>query len=356
MSTKTRHISFPWYAEYNLPIRYICEVGLDTPYVMQPRMTKRTIELGDRYSPDFVCTPYKSCLGSMIEAIEAGADTIAMTYGLCRLGYYGELQEKTLKDLGYEFDFINLTEYNTGKPKDFIKALKKINPKCKLRKVAAAAIDAVRMTEYIDEVESDYYKSCGFEIQKGSYKKAYQKFLHAMRTATCRADIQNAYKAVKAEFAEIPVDKPKHPLRVGIIGEYYTAMDAFSNLELEQKLADMGVEVHRWMKFSNRNIHYPGEKNLNIRIQDLCSYEMGPTSTANIWCARDYAEQGFDGVIHVKSAGCTPEIDIMPILQTISTQTKVPFLYLTYDTQTSDTGLITRLEAFYDMIDMRKRV
>ena len=32
----------------------------------------------------------------------------------------------------------------------------------------------------------------------------------------------------------------------------------------------------------------------------------------------------------------------------------VPVLYLTYDSQTSDTGLDTRLEAFYDMLSMKK--
>lgn len=58
---------------------------------------------------------------------------------------------------------------------------------------------------------------------------------------------------------------------------------------------------------------------------------------------------------NAKSAGCTPEIDIMPVLQNISSDYKVPILYLSYDSQTSDTGLDTRLEAFYDMIQMRKK-
>jgi predicted nucleotide-binding protein (sugar kinase/HSP70/actin superfamily) len=133
-------------------------------------------------------------------------------------------------------------------------------------------------------------------------------------------------------------------------------MDAFSNLDLERKLAEFGVEVHRWMNVSHRMLHYPGEANLNVKIRELCSYEMGPTSTANIWSAKDYAERGFDGVIHVKSANCTPEIDIMPVLQNISADHKMPILYLTYDAQTSDVGLMTRLEAFYDMISMRKKV
>ena len=69
-------------------------------------------------------------------------------------------------------------------------------------------------------------------------------------------------------------------LRVGIVGEYFTIMDPFSNLDLEQKLADMGVEVHRWMNITNRNLHYKGQKNLGVQIAEYCQYEMGPTSTA----------------------------------------------------------------------------
>ena len=44
----------------------------------------------------------------------------------------------------------------------------------------------------------------------------------------------------------------------------------------------------------------------------------------------------------------------MPALQRVSYDYNVPILYLSYDSQTSDTGLDTRLEAFYDMIAMRK--
>jgi len=73
-----------------------------------------------------------------------------------------------------------------------------------------------------------------------------------------------------------------------------------------------------------------------------------------IAAARKYAQEGFDGIVHLKSSGCTPEVDCMPVLQRISRDTGVPVLYLSYDSQTSDTGLDTRLEAFYDMIAMKK--
>ena len=44
------------------------------------------------------------------------------------------------------------------------------------------------------------------------------------------------------------------------------------------------------------------------------------------------------------------------MLANLSREYRMPILYLTYDSQTSDVGLMTRLEAFYDMVEMRKKV
>ena len=354
--TKKKSISFPRYAEYNCAFKYIVEQALGARFVMPPALTRRTMELGTRHSPDFVCTPFKTLLGSMIESLEAGADTLLMTHGLCRLGYYGELAEQILQDLGYQFDFINLSDYDMDKKKEYIRIVRRINPKANPARFLTEFMEGVRMVEYVDDITAEYYKNCGFDAT-GGYKRAYQDFLTAMYTARGRSDVETGYRTAKQTLQSIPLDKPRHPLRVGIVGEFYTAMDAFSNLELEQKLADMRVEVHRWMNVTNQFLRYgSGQKNLRVKIQDLCQYEMGPTSTANIWYAQECAERGFDGIVHVKSAGCTPEIDVMPVLQRISGERKIPVLYLTYDAQTSDVGLMTRLEAFYDMIDMRKKV
>ena len=352
--TVQRKVAFPRMANYNYAIAYVIEKGLGQRYIWQPDMTKRTLDIGSRYSPDLVCTPFKTTLGSEIEALEAGADTIMMTMGACRLGYYGELQEQILKDLGYEFEMINLSEYTTGKPQDYLKAMKRVNPKYNAGKFAVALAEAMRMVEYIDEAVELYYENCGFEMQKGACRKVLEQFFCDMQRAEGLKDIETGHRKFRDAMAQVSIEK-KDPVRVGIIGEYYTVMDEFSNLGVEQKVADMGVEVHRWMNFTHRNIHYPGEKNLNVRIHDLCEHEMGPTSTANIWYARECAEQGFDGLIHVKSAACTVEIDTMPVLQRIGADYHIPILYLTFDVQTSDTGLMTRLEAFCDMLAMRRK-
>ena len=49
----------------NCAFRYIVEEALGARYVMPPALTRRTMELGAKYSPDFVCTPFKTILGSI---------------------------------------------------------------------------------------------------------------------------------------------------------------------------------------------------------------------------------------------------------------------------------------------------
>lgn len=81
MDIGKKKVSFPMVANYNSVVRYFVECGLDAQFIMPPKMTRRTLEIGSRYSPDYVCAPFKSTLGSMIDALEAGADTLVMTMG-----------------------------------------------------------------------------------------------------------------------------------------------------------------------------------------------------------------------------------------------------------------------------------
>ncbi len=348
-----KKIALPRYGEYNCAMKYIVEQGFECRCILPPPLTRRSEELGAKNSPDLVCTPFKTTLGSMIEALESGADTILMVFGACRLNYFGELQEQILRDLGYSFDFINLALYNTGKKRDLLKAIRAINPRANVAKVSKAFLDGIRMVEHLDDITAEYYRNCGFD-PSGSYPKIYRKFLSDMYAARTAAEIEQGYREASHAFTDVTLEKPPNPIRIGIIGEYYTVMDPFSNLEVEQKLANMGVSVDRWMNLTNSMLKTNG-KNQQAQIRERSEYSMGANCTTDLWQAQTYAQQGFDGLVHIKSACCTPETDIMPVLANLSQDYQIPILYLTYDSQTSDVGLMTRLEAFYDMIEMRKK-
>lgn len=70
--------------------------------------------LRNKNSPEAICLPYKLILGNFIEAIEGGADYVAMitSPGICRLGEYGGNIHTTLKDLGYKANYIELSLYD----------------------------------------------------------------------------------------------------------------------------------------------------------------------------------------------------------------------------------------------------
>lgn len=112
--------------------------------------------------------------------------------------------------------------------------IKEINPKVKPAKFAVAAAEAVRMTEYVDEITGDYYCNRAFAVNKKAYDTIYRHFLAGMYAAGSKHDIEQCYHEAKLALAGAELDKPARPIRVGIVGEFYTAMDEFSNLEVER--------------------------------------------------------------------------------------------------------------------------
>ncbi|RDB64729.1 hypothetical protein C1878_01250 [Gordonibacter sp. 28C] len=347
-------VAFLRYSYYDIVFKFFVEQVLDADYLPLPEPTKRTVELGSRNSSDSVCAPFKHILGDYLEALELGADVLVQFAGPCRLGYYGELQESILRDLGYEFEMLNFATV-TGKPlTDYIEVCKKkVNPNLSVPHGVRGMLAAFKMIECLDEAQDFYLAHAGFEAERGSFASTLASYHADMRAAASDRDIADAHKRGMEALRELPVRMPARPLRVGVVGEYFTAADPHSNLGLERKLLDMGVGVHRMLNMTNRNLRYH-EKNLRASIADYVRYDMGPTSSMTIAAALKYAQEGFDGIVHLKSSGCTPEVDCIPVLQQVSRDTGVPILYLSYDSQTSDTGLDTRLEAFYDMLAMKK--
>lgn len=356
--TQKRRVGFPRMDNYNVILKYLTEVGLDCTYVMAPPMTRHTLELGSRYSPDFVCAPFKYTLGSMLEMLQSpgGVDVLLETGGVCRLGYYGELQKQILHDLGYEMDFVNLADMGKHKLRGYYAAAKALNPDVKIPKALAALKDGLQTIRWLDEIEDRVRRDRGFEVQRGSMKQVFDAFLCELSAARCKKDLRDAYEKASAGLDAVALRKPERPLRVGIVGEYYTVMDDFGNHNAERILSYMGegVEIHRWMSFTHRNLEYDEQADLET-ILPYVRYSMGPTTSATLAAAIRYADAGFDGIVHLKSFGCTPEVDAMAVLQNISADRKIPILYLSYDSQTGDAGVQTRLEAFYDMIDMKRK-
>jgi len=155
-------------------------------------------------------------------------------------------------------------------------------------------------------------------------------------------------------FRKIEIKKPENPIKVGIVGELYVVMEPFSNHFIEKEMAKKGIQVSRFI-----TITYLFKKHPKVqKLIDICGkylkYTIGADGTDSVARTKQMAEAGYDGVIHVKPFGCIPEVNSMPMLQNISNDFNMPVLFFSFDSQTSETGIKTRLEAFYDMLLMKR--
>ncbi|MCL2425661.1 MAG: hypothetical protein FWD05_04925 [Oscillospiraceae bacterium] len=348
-----RKISFPRIGNYEVPFRYFIKNVFNAETVTPPANTKRTLELGSMHSPDFVCAPFKYIMGNYMEALDMGADTLIQFGGPCRLGYYGELHEQILRDMGYEFTMINLAEINMKNPKSVWEIIKSYNENLTIETLVKTLLVAVAMVEKMDELEIYIRRNIGFETEPGTFEQLYNVFLADIEHVESKKELKQLCAYHTKKIKNVKTDLPKNLLKVGIIGEYYTIMEPFSNHFLEKELAAMKIYVTRNMNISSTVFHRRVPKILK-KVQHYVRYDIGATGVDTINAALNFAKRDYDGLIHVKSFGCMPEIDAMTILQNISQDYEIPILYFSFDTQTSETGVQTRLEAFQDMIYMRK--
>lgn len=363
MKNKKYIISFPRLGNYVYPIYNMLDRLVDHNIVeiMMPKeMTKNTIEIGYNASPDFVCLPFKYNMGNFIEALENGANFLIQAGGGCRYGYYAEVQEQILKDMGYEFTYVSLLEPEGINVKKLYEKVKLLNQHLSFGKFAKEVILAIRAVNLLDEVETYIRDNYMYEKTKGEFDKIHQNFIKDILNIHTVYDFIILKKKVYKELRAVTLLKEKDKkdiLKVGIVGELYTSMEPFSTFFLEKELASLGVKVKRYTTVTYLLFQKKRSIKKHIKYANkYIEYALGADGTESVAHTLELIEQGYDGIIHIKPFGCTPEINSMPILQKISKEKEIPIMYLTFDSQTTKTGIETRLEAFYDMLLMKKNL
>ena len=350
-------ITFPHMGNYYIPISYLLSNITRCKILIPPPITKKTLELGSIHSPDYVCVPFKYNLGNFIEALNNGANVVLQAGGGCRYGYYAELQEKILKDLGYDFEFVNFIEQNHVSVKKIYNYAKSINPKLNILKYFYYGINTIIMIITMDKLDKYIRENMAFEEEKNTFKEIKKSFLKIlMNKKQNPLFLLRQYLIYKNKYKKVKINKPDNRIKIGIVGELYSIMEPYCNHHLEEKLASYGVEIHRFTTLTyllfqkKRNI-----KRLLKKGKEYIKFHLGADATESVVLTLELAKKDFDGIIHIKSFGCTPEINAMTILEKISNEYDIPILYFSFDSSNSDVGIDTRLEAFYDMLYQKKQ-
>jgi len=356
-------VSMPHLGNIYIPLKSLFE-QLDVDFVIPPVNNQRTLSLGVKHSPEGLCIPFKLTLGNLIEAAEMGADTLLMPggSGICRLGYYAKLQEQILHDLGYNVEMIQVG-VSQHKLLGLLEIIKRLSNNAPWSKIISAFRFGLAKLNAIDRIERAVQKVRAVEQVKGRANQLFSRAINAIDEADDYTTLKKVEKDCLDRLNQVPIKPDFQPLIVRITGEFYVVLEPFSNLDIESELGKLGVEVRRtlyvseWTKFSwfLNPLGVDEKERIHRAAMPYLKRDIGgegwETVGEKVLYARD---NDYDGIVHLAPFTCMPEIiaqNIMP-----STKENIPVLTILCDEQMAKPGMLTRLEAFVDLLERRRRV
>lgn len=353
-------VSFPHMGTSHIAFKHLVK-DLGHEVISPPAPNNKTLDLGVKYSPEFACIPFKVLLGTYIEVLEKGANTIIASGGTgpCRAGLYPSLHERILKDLGYEFKMIAFDQ-PLADLSDFFGKIKKL---IKPNNVSWYQFGRIFKTAWsklcvLDDIEILSHEIRPYEVKRGQTTAVFKKCLSIIDEAQTRDEIKKVKAIAENMLRNVPQDPSRSPLKIGIIGEIYVVLEPFMNMDIEVILGELGIETHRSIyltQWTRQNTIVNMEGSIRKIAYPYLQRMIGGHGVNSVGETILYSRNNFDGVVQVAPFTCIPEIVAKSILPKISKDLQIPILSLTIDEQTGRAGVQTRLEAFIDLL-LQKRM
>jgi predicted nucleotide-binding protein (sugar kinase/HSP70/actin superfamily) len=135
---------------------------------------------------------------------------------------------------------------------------------------------------------------------------------------------------------------------IAVIGHPYLLYDEHANHRL----------IHRLEQAHNRVLtpEMLSAEELQLATVRLVGRAYWTYEEEVVGAGGHYLQSGADGVIGIMTFGCGPDSVMMDMVRRQASRLKtIPFMSLTLEEHTAEAGIVTRLEAFLDMIHRRKR-
>lgn len=137
-------------------------------------------------------------------------------------------------------------------------------------------------------------------------------------------------------------------LKIALLGHSYNLNDPYISMDIYSKLRKMGVQILT-TEMLPQSAYLNGIKDLRKDIFWTFGKEI--MGSACYLLKNDI----IDGVILVVSFGCGPDSLVGEMVERkYKRHKKIPLLFLTLDEHSGEAGVLTRLEAFIDMLWFRK--
>lgn len=355
-------IAFPHMGHLDIVVKSILE-NLGQEVIVPPPTSRRTLSLGVRHSPEFACLPFKVNLGNFIEALEKGADTLLMVgdsgKGSCRLGFYARIHQIILRELGYDFRMITLSNRAGG---EFVGGLADLGRDKSRKEIVSAFWLGWRKMRLCEQTERRSHRIRPYEVSRGETTRVYRQVIKMIDEAKNISQLREVRRESRVLFGQIEGDRDRRPLRIAVTGEIYVVWEPFVNLNIETKLGEMGVEVERCLWLSENILHRIHLDFCNWRsksralkaAEPYLGYDVGAECNVSVGNTVITKRRGYDGLIHLMPFTCMPEIVAQSILPKVSRHYDMPVLTFILDEHTGEVGMVTRLEAFVDLLRRRR--
>lgn len=337
---------------------------LDLDVVVPDPTNREAIKIGVKFSPEFVCFPFKATLGDFVNAIEKGADTLVMAIdcGPCRFGFYASVQERILKDMGYKD--ITVIPLDQADLLDFkwVKTLQEVSGRNDLfiySKFVKAVFFFLKKAKLLNDIQTAEGIFRAYERNQGDTTVLIKNLLNKLDQANTLLELRKFKSVIKQDFNNLDIDKTRNPLRVGVSGEIHISLEPYVNLDIRRKLGEMNIEVHQSLSLYDWVVH-KFHLNYHRKWLEHLSRPYVPMDIGGEcqWVLGEYidkAQAGFDGFVHQYPFLCMPEVTARTILTNkLKGIYDLPVIYFSFDEQSGLAGFRTRLEAFSDLMYGRR--
>ncbi len=362
--------AFPYMGDIHIVLKPIIET-LGAEVITPPEPNKETLQLGTRFSPETICLPFKITLGNMLRALELGADTLIYVSGSwsCRFGYYGHLQTQILRELGYQFETIELRR---DRMTHIIRQILSLNhgrlSQTLIRTARAFRLgllkaliieEASRLTRTLTPLTNtpgEYYSLFKSILKKTQSTENPKKLIKLRRSLAKRFhNLQSQCRANGSLSNSHPI------LRIKIIGESYCTIEPFVNFDLPRRLGEMGVIAEpfltgpSWLGFHGFRLKKSEIRYVQKLARPYWRYCVGGEDANSLGHLILAALSGYDGAIYLHPFACMPSTAVQPVLIKVSQNYNIPLLVLSLDEHTSEAGFLTRVEAFVSLLERKRR-
>ena len=185
-----------------------------------------------------------------------------------------------------------------------------------------------------------------------AYKEAQKYFEEYHKFLRDGASVNRALKLVERNRPfTLPKRKDEGDLKFLLLGHGYNIFDTFINLDFQKKLKDHGVKV-----FTIENLPESVFKDpviINKRLRNYWRHEEEIMQAIRYFLTKGRKE--IEGVIFLVSFACGPDSLISELIMRDMKVVGLPFLEITMDEHSADAGMLTRIEAFIEMVRRKKK-